>query len=131
MSRIRQKQEVFCKKGVLRNFAEACNFVKKETLAQLFSCEFPKVFKNTFPDKAFLVAASCVSEWIYTFSFRTSCLKQTQYLKFKSTVTLWKYSRSNSSNKFSLLFCRLLDPFNENVHLQRGCVNIFLLVSKY
>ena len=27
---------------------EACNFIKKETLAQVFSCEFYKNFKNTF-----------------------------------------------------------------------------------
>ena len=26
---------------------EACNFVKKETLAQVFSCEFCKISKNT------------------------------------------------------------------------------------
>ena len=27
---------------------EACNFSKKETLAQVFSCEFDEIFKNTF-----------------------------------------------------------------------------------
>ena len=27
---------------------EACNFIKKETLAQVFSCEFCQVSKNTF-----------------------------------------------------------------------------------
>ena len=26
---------------------EACNFVKKETLAQVFSCEFCEIFKST------------------------------------------------------------------------------------
>ena len=26
----------------------ACNFIKKETLAQVFSCEFCENFKNTF-----------------------------------------------------------------------------------
>ena len=26
---------------------EACNFIKKETLAQVFSCEFCEIFKNT------------------------------------------------------------------------------------
>ena len=26
----------------------ACNFIKKETLAQVFSCEFCGMFKNTF-----------------------------------------------------------------------------------
>ena len=25
----------------------ACNFIKKETLAQVFSCEFPEFSKNT------------------------------------------------------------------------------------
>ena len=74
--------EVFCSKGVLRNFAkftgkrpcqglffnknaglrqlrpEACNFIKKETLAQVFSCEFCKIFKNTFSYRAPPVAAS-------------------------------------------------------------------------
>ena len=27
---------------------EACNFIKKENLAQVFSCEFCQIFKNTF-----------------------------------------------------------------------------------
>ena len=38
------------KKGILRNFAksEACNFIKKETLAQVFSCEFCEISKNIF-----------------------------------------------------------------------------------
>ena len=56
------------KKGVLKNFAkfagkhpcqslffnkvaglspEACNFIKKGTLAQVFSCEFCEIFENT------------------------------------------------------------------------------------
>ena len=34
-------------KGVLRNFV-SCNFIKKETLAQVFSCEFFEIYKNTF-----------------------------------------------------------------------------------
>ena len=29
----------------------ACNFIKKETLAQVFSCEFCEICKNTFFDK--------------------------------------------------------------------------------
>ena len=53
--------EVFCKKGVLKDFAKftgkhlcqslfitACNFIKKEALAQVFSCEFCKNSKNIF-----------------------------------------------------------------------------------
>ena len=60
------RPEMFCKKGVLKNFAiftgkqlcqrlffnkvagATCNFIKKETLAQVFSCEFCEIFKNTF-----------------------------------------------------------------------------------
>ena len=56
----KQLPEVFHKKGVLKNFAKftgkhLCqslffkkNFIKKETLAQVFSCEFCEIFKNTF-----------------------------------------------------------------------------------
>ena len=61
------RPEVCCKKGVIRNFvkftgkhlcqslsfltklqAQTCNFIKKETLAQLFSCEFCEISTNTF-----------------------------------------------------------------------------------
>ena len=51
------RPEVLFKKGVLRNFAkftekhlcqQACNFIKKESLAVVFSCEFCKICKNTF-----------------------------------------------------------------------------------
>ena len=60
------RPELFCKKGVLKNLAKftgkhlrqslsfnkvACaayNFIKKETLAQVFSCEFCEIFKNIF-----------------------------------------------------------------------------------
>ena len=38
----KQPSDVFYKKGALRNFA------KKETLAQVFSCEFCKISSNTF-----------------------------------------------------------------------------------
>ena len=67
---IRNSRQVFCKKGVLRNFgkytekhlwqslfndivtgprAQASNFIRKETLAQVFSCEFCNVFYKTPP----------------------------------------------------------------------------------
>ena len=37
---------------------QACNFIKKETLAQVFSCEFCEISKNTFFHRTPLVAAS-------------------------------------------------------------------------
>ena len=68
------RPEVFCKKSVFRNFAKfrgkhlyrnlffnkaaglACNFIKK-SLAQVFSCEFCEISKNTFFYRTLLVAA--------------------------------------------------------------------------
>ena len=39
---------------------EACNFIKKDTLAQVFSCEFCEIYKNTFYYRIPLLAASGV-----------------------------------------------------------------------
>ena len=39
---------------------EDCNSIKKEALAQLFSCEFCKISKNTFFHRTPLVAASAI-----------------------------------------------------------------------
>ena len=41
----------------------------KEALALLFSCEFYKISKNTFSYRTTPMAASDVSEWIYTQQF--------------------------------------------------------------
>ena len=38
-------RDVLCKKVFLE---QACNFIKKEILAQVFSCEFCEISKNTF-----------------------------------------------------------------------------------
>ena len=35
------------KKGIQKK-PEACNFIKKDTLAQVLSCEFCEISKNTF-----------------------------------------------------------------------------------
>ena len=67
-------------KNVFRNFAKftgkqlcqspfynkvaglACNFMKKEILAQAFSCKFCEISKNTFYQRTPLVAASLKKE---------------------------------------------------------------------
>ena len=41
--------------------ASACNFIKKETLGQVFSYEFCEISNNTFSYRRPLVAASVVS----------------------------------------------------------------------
>ena len=42
---------------------EACNFIKKEALAQLFSCELCKAFTNNFFYRTHLVAASVLPKY--------------------------------------------------------------------
>ena len=37
---------------------KACNFIKKVTLAQVFSCEFCKIFKNTYSTEQLQTTAS-------------------------------------------------------------------------
>ena len=55
----KQSSEVFCKKGInKKSISESCNFIKKETLAQVFSCEFCEIFKNTFYYRTPLIVAS-------------------------------------------------------------------------
>ena len=46
----KQPPELFYKKS--------CNFIKKETLAQVFFCEFGKILKNTYFIEHLLVTAS-------------------------------------------------------------------------
>ena len=47
----KQPPEVFCN-------AEAWNFIKKETLTEVFSCEFFEISKNTFFTELLRVTAS-------------------------------------------------------------------------
>ena len=44
--------------GPLKNIAQAYNLIKKETLAQVYSCEFGEIFKIAFSHRTPLVAAS-------------------------------------------------------------------------
>ena len=89
----KQPPEVFCKIGVLKNFAKftgkhpcqsfffnkvaggACNFIKKETLAQVFSCEFWENSKNTFFTDHVRVTASFTLQLISGNSSQ-NCLQQ-------------------------------------------------------
>ena len=64
------RPELFCKRCSLK-FRKihrtpvpkhvACNFIKKETLAQVLSCEFCEISKSTFSYRTPPVAASAVS----------------------------------------------------------------------
>ena len=59
------------KKDILKNFPEftgkhlcqsPCNFIKKETLAHVFSREFCEIFKNTFLTEPRATASAAVTK---------------------------------------------------------------------
>ena len=96
--------EVFCKKGILRNYSKftlkhlcqslffnkvaglACNFIKKETLAQVFSCEFCEISKNIF-------------------SYRTPLVAASEFRKYSSNHILKVYKAPNQSVVFKISKC--------------------------
>ena len=53
-------QENICARAsfLIKLQAEACNLIKKENLAQVFSCEFCEISKNTFSYRTPKVAGS-------------------------------------------------------------------------
>ena len=95
------RPEVFCKKGFLKNWAEACNFIKKETLAQVFSYEFYEIFQNTFFDRTSLVAVSqsrsliCeeLFEWHEPNIYNLVCCFLWQQSSFLENILLDKQSK--------------------------------------
>ena len=75
-------REMFYKLGVLERFAKftgrhlcqlsAYNFIKKETLAQVFSCKFCETFKNTlFIEHLWTIASRALLEVMMTFFSQT------------------------------------------------------------
>ena len=82
------RSDGFYKKGVLRNFPKftgkhpcqslffnkvACNFIKKETLAQVFSCEFfSKFLRTPFSHNTFGRQLLCIAENIHQYNAKLS-----------------------------------------------------------
>ena len=52
---------IYKKTPVLESLFLACNFIKKEALAQVSSCKFCEISKNTLPYRTLPVAASVIS----------------------------------------------------------------------
>ena len=59
-----QKTPVSESSSLIKLQAQACNFIKKETQAQVFSCEFCEIFKNSLFYRTPPVAASSFSQLI-------------------------------------------------------------------
>ena len=73
------------------NKRKACTFIKKETLAQVFSCEFCETSKNTFSPRASPVAASINREWIDALVLKVSygLLEEFYRVRCKKKQTWW------------------------------------------
>ena len=98
--KLRSSRPVLCKKVFLEISQEntcdrACNFIKKETLAQVSSCEFCEISKNNFSHRTPLVAAS-VKVVSYLQFFMQTLLECSANFKLLPTVVL--------NNLFGLFF---------------------------
>ena len=69
---------------------EACNFIKKKTLAQVFSCEFCEISKNTFSYKTPLVAASFCKKSVFKNVAKFTGKKHSWSLYFVIKKRLWQ-----------------------------------------
>ena len=88
---LKQPPEVFCKKRCSQKCckihrktqAQACNFIKKESLAQVFSCEFCEISKNTFFTEHVRTTASLLGkQGKILFYFTSKALLVLQIIKF-------------------------------------------------
>ena len=108
----RSHQRCSIKKGGLTNFGKftgkhlchslffnkvsglACNFIKKETLAQVFSCQFWEISKNTFFQRTHMVAASAINPFQFLNQFQffqtkvSSLIEESKVLSEISLVTI-------------------------------------------
>ena len=71
-----------------------CNFIKKETLVQVFFCEFREISKNTFFNRTPLVAASGGEEILLYSIYLVLALKKavSEFVskEFKSLLKVFK-----------------------------------------
>ena len=65
--------------------SKGCNFIKKETLAQVFSCEFCETSKNTFITEHIWTTASDYFSSIILELYYSSICTEGKFLNF----TLW------------------------------------------
>ena len=105
----RNSQENTCTRVsfLIKSQAEACNFIKKQTLAQVFSCEFCEISNNTFshgklPDGCFSISQGNPSSklfwltnlWVDSIQFPAHHKKSIKINKNHSIIT----------KKFNLVF---------------------------
>ena len=85
---LQNSQENTCARVfILMKLQEACNFIKIETLAQVFSCEFCKISKNTFSYRTPQMAASVLFLKVVS---KTTFIYLVGYTKYCETATFWE-----------------------------------------
>ena len=79
----------------------SCNFIKKGTLAQMFSCEFCEFFKNSFLYRTPPVAASEKRKHIYLegWHYETFKVLYTFFSDFVSTLVIKEYAKCDPISK--------------------------------
>ena len=93
---------------------EACNFINKETLVEVFSREFCETSKNTFSNRTPLVAASrsitCES---FLVSFELLKKRRLNHIKHYESIIPMEYSGNfhKSYHQFHSLTCFYLNNF--------------------
>ena len=123
---------------------EACNFIKKETLAQAFSCEFYEIFKNTyFEEHPWTTASEGILRNICLVYYVSHLIYNLIYLilAYGSLTTLWfrcqkkstvicmsalRKSRSRNviTNFFDLRWLRLIRS-NKDLLYMTSCMNLW------
>ena len=131
------------RKGVHRNFAKftgkhlrqslffnkvaggACNFIKKETLAQVFSCEFCEIFKNTFFTEHLRTTASKIlsAASFHRYS-ENDIFNRTDFVMTDSTSHNLEVIKSVSLGKKRIGECFLVDAGFRNESLVIKSLNI-------
>ena len=96
--------------------ASACNFIKKETLTQVLSCEFCETFKNNFLTEHFLATASIKATSNKSFE-KYECrhlggwyIKSTLYTKFLNWNRIFKKIKQLLAKLRSLLQVHFVLP---------------------
>ena len=119
-NRYRNRIEVFCKKGVFRNFAKftgkhVCQslFFSKVagtgTLAQVFSCEFCEISKNTFLYRTPADIKFYVPVVTLLTQDNTKLLQQLKSI-FKRTIYWYRFQPKNPAKAQNQYLHFLIDP---------------------
>ena len=75
-----------CQSLLFNNVVRACNFIKKETLAQVLSCEFYLISKNTFKEH---------HQWLLLFLERTTCTSSMLFFDVSWTFNILVWQTPN------------------------------------